>query len=127
VLPDVLTRGGLAAGVESIVPGLHVPVDVSVPESRFPAEIEASAYFVVAEALTNVAKHAAAQQASVAARIGNGILRIDVCDDGVGGARPDGGGLVGLRDRVLTLGGDFELDSSPGAGTRITVTLPLRR
>ena len=91
-----------------------------------PAEIEASAYFVVAEALTNVAKHAAAQQASVAARIENGTLRIDVCDDGVGGARPDGGGLLGLRDRVVTLGGDFEVDSSPGAGTRITVTLPLR-
>jgi signal transduction histidine kinase len=127
VLPDVLTRGGLAAGVESIVPGLHLPVDVSVPESRFPAEIEASAYFVVAEALTNVAKHASAQQASVAARVENGTLRIDVCDDGVGGARQDGGGLLGLRDRVVTLGGDFEVDSSPGAGTRITVTLPLRR
>jgi signal transduction histidine kinase len=127
VLPDVLTRGGLAAAVESIVPGLHVPVDVSIPNSRFPAEIEASAYFVVAEALTNVAKHAAAQQASVAARDENGTLRIDVRDDGVGGARQDGGGLLGLRDRVVTLGGDFEVDSSPGAGTRITVTLPLRR
>jgi signal transduction histidine kinase len=104
-----------------------VPVEVSVPEDRFPADIAASACFVVAEALTNVAKHAAAQQACVGARIERGTLRIDVCDDGVGGARPDGGGLLGLRDRVVTLGGDLEIDSPPGAGTRIAVTLPLRR
>jgi signal transduction histidine kinase len=125
LLPDVLTRGGLAAGVESIVLGLYVPVDVSVPEDRFPAEIEASAYFVVAEALTNMAKHSNAQHANVAARLENGTLRIDVCDDGVGGARPDGSGLLGLRDRVVTLGGDLEVDSPPGGGTRIAVTLPL--
>ena len=123
----MLTRGGLAAGVESIVLGLRVPVDVSVPEDRFPSEIEASAYFVVAEALTNVAKHSGAQHAVVAARVENGSLRIDVRDDGVGGARPDGSGLLGLRDRVVTLGGDLEVDSPPGGGTRIAVTLPLRR
>jgi signal transduction histidine kinase len=127
LLPDVLTRGGLAVGVESIVLGFHVPVEVSVPEDRFPADIEASAYFVVAEPLTNVAKHTAAQQAYVAARIERGTLRIDVSDDGVGGARPDGGGLLGLRDRVVTLGGDLEIDSPHGAGTRIAVNLPLRR
>jgi signal transduction histidine kinase len=126
-MPDVLTRGGLAAGVESIVLRLQVPVEMSVPEDRFPADIEASAYFVVAEALTNVAKHAAARQAYVAARIERGTLRIDVGDDGVGGARQDGGGLLGLRDRVVTLGGEFEIDSPPGAGTRIAVRLPLRR
>jgi signal transduction histidine kinase len=123
----VLIRGGLAAGVESIVLGLHVPVDVSVPEDRFASEIESSAYFVVAEALTNVAKHSDAQHANVAARINNGTLRIDVSDDGVGGARPDGSGLLGLRDRVVTLGGGVEVDSPPGGGTRIAVTLPLRR
>jgi signal transduction histidine kinase len=102
-----------------------VPVDVSVPKDRFPAEIEASAYFVVAEALTNMAKHSNAQHVNVAARLENGTLRIDVCDDGVGGARPDGSGLLGLRDRVVTLGGDLEVDSPPGGGTRIAVTLPL--
>ncbi|HEY6695021.1 MAG TPA: ATP-binding protein, partial [Solirubrobacteraceae bacterium] len=127
LLPDVLIRGGLTAGVESIVLGLHVPVDVSVPEDRFASEIESSAYFVVAEALTNTAKHSDAQHANVAARVENGTLRIDVSDDGIGGARPHGSGLLGLRDRVVTLGGDLEIDSPPGGGTRIAVTLPLRR
>jgi signal transduction histidine kinase len=127
LLPDVLIRGGLAAGVESIVLGLRVPVDVAVPEDRFASEIESSAYFVVAEALTNMAKHSGAQHANVAARVENGTLRIDVCDDGVGGARPDGSGLLGLRDRVVALGGGMEVDSPPGGGTRIAVTLPLRR
>jgi signal transduction histidine kinase len=127
LLPDVLIRGGLAAGVESIVLGLRVPVDVAVPEDRFASEIESSAYFVVAEALTNVAKHSGAQHANVAARVENETLRIDVCDDGVGGARPDGSGLLGVRDRVAALGGDLEVDSPPGGGTRLAVTLPLRR
>jgi signal transduction histidine kinase len=104
-----------------------VPVDVAVPEDRFASEIESSAYFVVAEALTNVAKHSGAQHANVAARVDNGTLRIDVCDDGVGGARPEGSGLLGLRDRVVALGGDLEVYSPPGGGTRIAVTLPLRR
>ena len=127
VLPDVLIRGGLAAGVESIVSRLHVPVEVSVPPERFPPEIEASAYFVVAEALTNVAKHSDARHAAVAARLDNGSLQIDIRDDGAGGARLDGSGLLGLRDRVVTLGGDLEVDSPPGGGTRIAVTLPLQR
>ncbi|WP_372518063.1 sensor histidine kinase [Solirubrobacter ginsenosidimutans] len=127
LLPDALTRGGLAAGVDSIVAALRVPVDVSVPEQRFPPEIEASAYFVIAEALTNVAKHAGAQRAEIAARVDDGSLRIDVRDDGVGGARPDGTGLLGLRDRVVTLGGWLELDSPRGGGTRLAITLPLRR
>jgi signal transduction histidine kinase len=100
---------------------------VTVPADRFPAQIEASAYFVVAEALTNMAKHSDARHANVAARIDNGSLRIDVCDDGAGGARPDGSGLLGMRDRVVTLGGQLELDSPRGGGTRIAVTLPLRR
>ena len=127
VLPDVLIRGGLAAGVESIVSRLRVPVEVSVPAERFPPEIEASAYFVVAEALTNVAKHSDARHARVAARLDNGSLQIDIRDDGAGGARLDGSGLLGLRDRVVTLGGHLEVDSPPGGGTRIAVTLPLQR
>ena len=127
LLPDALTRGGLAAGVDSIVAGLRLPVEVSVPKERFPSEIEASAYFVIAEALTNVAKHAGAQHAEIAAKVDDGSLRIDVSDDGVGGAQPDGTGLLGLRDRVVTLGGRLELDSPQGGGTRLAVTLPLRR
>jgi signal transduction histidine kinase len=127
LLPAALTHGGLGAGVESIVHGLRLPVDVSVPADRFPSEIEASADFVVAEALTNVAKHSGAQRANVAARVQDGTLRIDVSDDGLGGARPDGSGLVGLRDRVVTLGGDLEVDSPPGGGTHIAARLPLGR
>jgi signal transduction histidine kinase/CHASE3 domain sensor protein len=127
VLPDVLIRGGLAAGVEAIVSRLRVPVDVAVPEDRFAPQIEASAYFVVAEALTNVAKHSDARHANVAARLDDGSLRIEISDDGAGGASPDGSGLLGMRDRVVTLGGRFEVDSPPGRGTRIAITLPLRR
>jgi signal transduction histidine kinase len=127
LLPEVLTRGGLAAGLESIVEGLRVPVQLSVPKDRFPAPIESSAYFIVAEALANMARHSGAQRASVGVKVKDGVLRIDVCDDGVGRARPDGRGLVGLRDRAVTLGGDLEFDSPPAAGTRIAVRLPLRR
>jgi hypothetical protein len=73
--PASRTTGSLAAGVESIARGLPVAVDVSVPEERFPSEIESSAYFVVAEALTNVAKHSGAKHANVAARVEDGSLR----------------------------------------------------
>jgi signal transduction histidine kinase len=124
--PEVLARDGLAAGLESIVEGLRVPVQLSVPNDRFPSPIESNAYFIVAEALTNMAKHSRAQRASVGVKVQDGALRIDVCDDGVGGARPGGRGLLGLRDRVATLGGDLEVDSPPAAGTRIAVRLPLR-
>jgi signal transduction histidine kinase len=127
LLPVVLTRGGLAAGLESIVEGLRVPVRLSVPKDRFPSPIEPSAYFIVAEALTNMAKHSGAQRASVGVKVQDGARRIDMCDDGVVGARPDGRGLLGLRDRVVTLGGDLEVDSPPAAGPRIAVQLPLRR
>jgi signal transduction histidine kinase len=100
---------------------------VDVPRVRFPPEIEASAYFVVAEALTNVAKHAGAQSADVTARVDDSTLRVHVRDDGVGGARADGTGLLGLTDRVAALGGQLEIESPPGDGTRIAATLPLRR
>jgi signal transduction histidine kinase len=104
---------------------VHVPVDVAVAGERFPAEIEASAYFVVAEALTNVVKHSRARSAEVSARVEDGVLHLDVRDDGVGGARPDGTGLLGLTDRVAALGGRLRVESPPGRGTRIVATLPL--
>ena len=92
---------------------------------RLPAPVEATAYFVVAEALTNMAKHAAAGHAEVVARIEDGMLRVEVRDDGVGGASPDGTGLVGLADRLAVLDGRLEVDSPPGAGTRVTAAIPL--
>jgi signal transduction histidine kinase len=127
ILPGVLAEGGLAAGVRSLVSRMRVPVTVVVPRDRFSPEIEASAYFVVAEALTNVAKHAGAQSANVTARVDDSVLRVHVWDDGVGGARADGTGLVGLNDRIAALGGRLEIESPPGDGTRIAATLPLRR
>jgi signal transduction histidine kinase len=127
ILPQVLARGGLSAGVDALVSRVRVPVTVDVPEERFAAEIEASAYFIVAEALTNVAKHSQASSATVTARADDGELHLDVRDDGVGGARLDGSGLLGLHDRVDALGGELRVESPPGNGTRIAATLPLRR
>jgi GAF domain-containing protein len=125
ILPPALTRGGLRAGISFVVDRLAVPVAVDVPRDRFPAEVEASGYFVVAEALTNVVKHAQATSAAVNAAVAGAALRIEVCDDGVGGADADGHGLLGINDRVAALGGRLEIDSPVGGGTRLVVTLPV--
>jgi signal transduction histidine kinase len=125
ILPSVLTRGGLAEGVDALVMRLDVPVTVDVTRERAAPEIEASAYFVVAEALTNVVKHAEATRAQVTAAIADGLLRIEVRDDGIGGADPDGQGLVGLADRVAALGGRLLIDSAQGEGTALIAELPL--
>jgi signal transduction histidine kinase len=126
ILPSILTRGGLRAGVEAVVARMPLPVDVDVGEERFPPGVEATAYFVVSEALTNVVKHSGATRAQVSARTSEGVLRVEIRDDGRGGAALGGGsGLVGLRDRVAALAGDLEIDSPPGKGTRITMTLPV--
>jgi PAS domain S-box-containing protein len=125
IMPSILTRGGLRAGVEALASRMMVPVAVDVSPQRLPQPIEATAYFVVAETLTNVAKHAGAQQATVTARVDNGALRVEVCDDGAGGAEPDGGGLLGLSDRVAALNGTFTVDSLSGGGTVVRATIPL--
>ena len=125
IMPSILTRGGLRAGVEALASRMMVPVAVDVSPQRLPQPIEATAYFVVAEALTNVAKHAGAQQATVTARVDDGALRVEVCDDGAGGAEPEGGGLLGLRDRVATVNGTFTVDSPSGGGTVVRATIPL--
>jgi signal transduction histidine kinase len=123
--PAILTHGGLSAGVEAVVSRLDLPVEVDVPAERFPAEIEASAYFIIAEALTNVVKHAGARHAEVRACAEDGTLSVEVRDDGSGGADPDGHGLVGIRDRVTALGGRVEIQSPAGGGTLVVATLPL--
>jgi len=126
ILPAALTRGGLSAGVESLVSRVSLPVSVDVPMARFPAGVEATAYFVISEALTNVIRHARADRAGVLARFERGELRVEVRDDGVGGAQDgDGTGLGGLQDRVSALDGRFELVSPLGGGTRVCAFLPI--
>ena len=125
ILPSVLTHGGLQAAVDSVVARLDVPVDADVTGDRFPPEIEASAYFVIVEALTNVVKHARAEAASVTAAVTGGTLSLEVRDDGVGGADPNGHGLLGIGDRVAALGGRLRIDSPRGAGTVLVAELPL--
>jgi signal transduction histidine kinase len=112
ILPTVLTRGGLRAGVTALVERLDLRVGVDVPAERFATEIEASAYFIVAEALTNVVKHAAATRADVTAAVEGKLLRVEVRDDGVGGADNGGHGLVGIGDRATALGGRLEIESA---------------
>ena len=125
ILPAVLTRGGLGEGVRSVVGRLDLPVQVDVPAERFPAEIEASAYFIVAEALTNVVKHANAGRAEVRASVEDGMLHVEVRDDGIGGADPGGHGLVGIADRATALGGRLKIENPVGGGTLVAATLPL--
>jgi signal transduction histidine kinase len=126
ILPAVLTRGGLRDGVDALAARMPMPVDNRVSLGRLPAAIEATAYFVVAESLTNVAKHARAQGAAVTARVEDGTLRVQVRDDGIGGARPDGSGLLGLTDRLAVLDGQLRVESPAGGGTLVAADIPLR-
>jgi signal transduction histidine kinase len=124
--PAVLTETGLAGAIQALVERSPVATTITaVPDGRFPAPIEATAYFVVSEALANVAKHARASGAEVTICQRPGRLVVEVSDDGAGGARPDGGsGLRGLADRVASVGGVLRVDSPPGCGTRLEVDLP---
>jgi signal transduction histidine kinase len=125
VHPSMLTNGGLRPAIEALAEHSRVPVRVLVEERRFPDHVEAGAYFLVAEAITNSAKHARATRVDVEIAGGDGVLEIDVRDDGVGGADPAGSGMRGLEDRVEALGGTFRLESPEGRGTAIHATLPL--
>jgi signal transduction histidine kinase len=125
ILPPVLTQGGLRVGVEALASRMPVPVVIDVSVGRLPAAVEATAYFVVAEALTNVAKHARAGRAEVTARIEHGALAVQVQDDGVGGARPDGSGLIGLADRLAAVDGELRVDSPADSGTLVAAAIPL--
>jgi signal transduction histidine kinase len=123
--PSALEGEGLRAAIEMLADRSTVRVDVDVPDRRFPTEIESTAYFVAAEALTNVARHAEASSASVTARQLGDRLVIEVRDDGVGGAvAARGSGLRGLEDRVAAVGGRLTVDSRPGAGTTIRAEIP---
>ena len=126
--PSVLAHRGLAAAITSLTARTPVPVTLDLPSERFHELVESTAYFVVAEALANVAKHASASEAGVAIAAQTGRLVVKVTDDGRGGAVADlasGSGLAGLEDRVAAVGGTLTIDSPQGVGTRVTADLPL--
>jgi signal transduction histidine kinase len=127
ILPATLSRG-LEAAIETLVSRVRLPVSVDVTPERLPPELEATAYFIVAEALTNTVKHARASRAEVRATVRDGALHLVVRDDGVGGARMDGrSGLLGLSDRVSALSGEIRVESPPGGGTTISASIPVQR
>jgi signal transduction histidine kinase len=125
--PAILSEGGLGPALRTLARRCPVPVDLQVHvEGRLPERVEVTAYYVVAEALTNVAKHAGASVVQVEVVAEDGLLRLGVRDDGVGGADPArGSGLVGLKDRVEATGGTLRVDSRAGQGTRLLVELPI--
>jgi signal transduction histidine kinase len=126
ILPAALTRGGLRPAIETLRTRIRVPVLTDVTEERLPSLLEATAYFIVAEALTNVVKHAQAHRAYVRVQVDDGALRIEVGDDGVGGARVDGSsGLLGLQDRAAAVNGELTIESAPGRGTVVAAVLPI--
>ena len=124
--PAVLTDRGLCAAVEALAVRSPIPVEVRTPDEPLPKSVEAAAYYVIAEALANVSKYAQATSAFVSVGRENGCARIEVTDDGVGGADPvRGSGLRGLADRVESLAGTLAVESPPGGGTRVSAEIPL--
>ncbi|MGZ4626614.1 MAG: GAF domain-containing sensor histidine kinase, partial [Kineosporiaceae bacterium] len=125
VHPAVLTTRGLRDAVEALARRSPLPVDVEVVVARFPVDVEAAAYFVVAEALTNAIKHAEAGHAWIRIDSRGALLEVEIGDDGRGGTDPDGSGLRGLADRVEALGGGLIVDSPPDGGTRVHARFPV--
>jgi signal transduction histidine kinase len=125
--PAILTQGGLAPALRTLALRSPMPVEVVVErDDRLPETVEVAAYYVAAEALANIAKHAAASRAWVGVELPDGMVRMQISDDGVGGADPAAGsGLTGLRDRVEALGGSLAVRSPLGQGTSLDVKLPL--
>jgi signal transduction histidine kinase len=125
--PPVLSAGGLAAAVRALAQRSPLPVEVSIGLSdRLPASLEANAYYIVSEALTNVAKHADASVARVDVKAQGAELAIRIRDDGIGGADPTGGsGLSGIQDRVQAIGGTVRMSSPAGCGTTLTIQLSM--
>ena len=124
--PAVLTDRGLRPALETLAARTPVPVELIAPDERLVADVEAAAYYVVAESLTNVAKYARATSARVCVQPQDGVLVVTVSDDGVGGADPvSGSGLRGLVDRVAVLDGTLAIESPSGGGTSIRAEIPL--
>src|SRR3984957_16126909 len=113
--PAILSERGLEPAVKALAQRSPVPADLTVRVAgRLPDRVELGAYYIVSEALANVAKHANAETVMVSVELGRGVLSLSVRDDGVGGADPDGSGLTGLRERTEALGGTLNLPSAPG-------------
>jgi signal transduction histidine kinase len=126
ILPAALNHGGLRAGISALLSRARLPVSVEITAERLPPALEATAYFIVAEALANTLKHAHADSARVTALVSDGVLQVEVRDDGVGGAPSAGGsGLLSLHDRAAALDGELHVQSPPGAGTVIAAALPI--
>jgi len=125
--PTILTTHGLFAAVEALSDRLPLPIVIDVPETRFSSAIEASVYFLISEALTNVVKHAGATRADVRVAAAAGVLVVEVGDDGIGGVDPGapGHGLAGLADRVTALNGHLVIQSPCGGGTIVRAEIPL--
>jgi PAS domain S-box-containing protein len=125
--PAILTDGGLAPALTALATRAPLPVEIDdVPDERLPEPVEAAAYYLIAEAITNVAKHAQASHVAVSVRHDNGRIVVEVADDGIGGADPGAGsGLHGLADRVEALHGHLRVDSPPGGGTRVEARIPV--
>jgi signal transduction histidine kinase len=125
--PAILADGGLGPALRTLARRSQIPVEIEIqPHPRLPAQIEVAAYYVVAEALTNAAKHGSPSVVHVDLAIADEVLHISVRDDGPGGADPArGSGLVGLKDRVEAVAGTLTIESPPGAGTTLVVALPV--
>jgi PAS domain S-box-containing protein len=126
--PQILTVRGLATAVRALAGRAPIPVTVVTTDDadRWPAAVESAAYYVVAEAITNVVKYSGASSATIRVRRRDGALSVEISDDGQGGARAsEGSGLGGLKDRVEALDGSFSVESTPGSGTRVRAEFPL--
>jgi signal transduction histidine kinase len=128
ILPASLTRGGLRVALDSLVADFSLAVDLRVDAPRLPAPVETTAYFIVAEAVTNVVKHSQATRASIDVDVDGATLVLEIHDNGVGGADPSRGtGLTGLLDRVEAGSGTLAVISERGSGTTVRAVLPLAR
>jgi PAS domain S-box-containing protein len=125
--PAILSSGGLGAALKAFGRRSAVPATLDIAIGRrLPDAVEITAYYVVAEALANAAKHAHASEVRVHAKATDNTLRLTICDDGIGGADPrKGSGLIGLKDRTEVIGGRLRMTTIPGSGTSIDVTIPL--
>jgi signal transduction histidine kinase len=125
--PAILAEGGLGPALRTLARRSPIPIEMAVrAEERLPEPVEVAAYYVVAEALTNAAKYARASNVQVSVDVRDGLLRVVVRDDGVGGADPArGSGLLGLKDRLEAIGGSISLQSPQGKGTTLIAELPL--